>query len=229
MIDIKKEMEVFIITNGRSSFQYVKKSIDNQKNVLFNYNIVENLNWIDACNECLHFSNIPFYLRVDDDMILHPLAVSYYYYLIKNQNTSNSIIINCKLWDFSRNQTISSLKLYNRSLTKNIGFEIDERGKVDRIFKKKSNSKKYIYGGDKYSIVGIHASCPIEENMKYAYLRGEDKSKDFNLKLEHFLSSSKYLKNHDLKYQSDISENSIFSKNIEYNTNFSKFINGELK
>ena len=68
MIDLEGMIDIFIITNGRSTYEYCKKSVDNQKDVKFKINIIRDMDWQSAHEELLRTCGSKFALRVDDDI-----------------------------------------------------------------------------------------------------------------------------------------------------------------
>jgi len=78
IIDLREKFNVFIITNGRSTFEYCHEAIKGQIGVLVNIHIVRDRKWVDANNYCLANCPSKYFLRVDDDMMLHPKALLFY-------------------------------------------------------------------------------------------------------------------------------------------------------
>jgi len=225
-INLKGLIDVCIITNGRKSYPYALKCLEDQENVVFNLKVIEHMSWIDACNECLNSSNSPFYVRVDDDMLLHPRALEFFNYLRTTDDNTNNVIVNCKLWEVGRRRMISGIKMYNRSLTKEVGFELDKRGKVDKIFRKNSDIKGFKNGGASQSIIGIHAALSIEENMKYVKLRGEDKDIAFKEKRRDLIELDRAFKRVSLLSQVDLLSSEVVQENHKIKSRFSKFLRG---
>ena len=225
-IDITKLMDVFLITNGRKSFEYVLKSLERQKDVKFNLNIIRDVKWIDACNACLEHSDLPMYLRLDDDMILHPMALQFFNHFVNNRLQDDAVIYCLKLWEPWNSRLANKVKVYVRKLTKEIGFETDDRGKVDKIFIKNSKRKKYKIIGDKTSAIGIHAACSFDDNMKYIKLRkGERNRSDFEIRRKEIVYLDKVLKQTPLDKQLGMADKDLTRFNIERNTWFGKFLN----
>jgi len=224
MIDITKFMEVFIITNGRESSKYVIKSLEKQKGVKFNLKIIRNKKWLDACNECLYNSETPYYLRLDDDMIIHHQTVNYFQYLVKKKEVDNGILYCTKLWEPWNKRLCNKVKVYNRKLTKEIGFEIDSRGKVDKIFKRKLLEKGYKIIGDKISAIGIHAACKADDNFKYSKLRNETNDPTFEIRRKEIIFLDKVSKKIPVKKQFEMANKDLYEFNKKTNTLFYKFI-----
>jgi len=222
MLDLKKQIDVFIITNGRSTFPYCKKSVDNQKNVMFKTSIIENKEWIKAHLDIVGSCQSKFFLRVDDDMFLNPYAISFFGECIKNQD-DNIALRGCKLWEPWSNKMCRGIKIYNLDIVKKVGFRIDLLGKIDKPFAEDCEARGYNikYSGD---VVAIHACGKIEEHLKYWEMRGENKGIDFNKKREW---ATNLIKKCDLslEQQYDLSGEFLLNLNKKNKTSFWDFIN----
>ena len=182
MIDLRGKLDVFLITNGRSSFQYALAHLEGQEGVEFDLHVVRDLPHSKAYRACLKGGESPFYLRVDDDMFLHPCAVAYFNHLAVGLGRK-TVMAYARLWEpWGRKfrgrtiRVIDSVKMYRRSLAAGIGFRADARGRVDNLFKYTALKKGLVCEAHKDSVVGIHAACSIKENERYAKLRGENRS-----------------------------------------------------
>ena len=180
MIDLKGMIDVFIITNGRSTFEYCKKSIDNQRDVKFKTVIIKDMGWQEAHEELLGRCSSRFALRVDDDMLLHPLALKFMYECVKNQD--NKVALRgWRLWEPWSNKVCKGIKVYNSKIAKKIGFHLDYLGKIDKPFT--INAKKHGYK-IKYTrdIVAIHSCGDFKEHLRYWSMRGEVTGSNFEMK-----------------------------------------------
>jgi len=225
-IDLTKFIDVFLITNGRKSFKYVLKSLERQKDVKFSLSIIRDVKWIDACNDCLEHSDLPMYLRLDDDMILHPMALQFFNHFINNGLRDDAVIYCLKLWEPWNNRLANKVKVYVRKLTKEIGFETDARGKVDKIFIKNSKKRKYKIVGDKTSSIGIHAACSFDDNYRYSRLRNELNVPAFKIRNREIIKLDRVLKNIPYSKQLEMSDKDLAVLNIKKNTLFGKFLSG---
>jgi len=225
-LDLTSYFDVFLITNGRSSFKYTLKALENQKNVKFNLYVIEDMKWLDACNTCLEYSNLPFYLRLDDDMILHPMAIQFFNYFVKTHIEDEGVFYAVELWEPWNNRLCNKVKMYNRKLTKKVGFKTDSRGKVDKLFKKKAQGKGYkiIGGKGKGSAIGIHAACSFDDNYRYSQLRGEINDPTFKIRYKEIINLDKVVKKIPLDKQLEMSDKDLAELNKQKNTFFGKFI-----
>ncbi len=220
------EIDVYLITNGRKSFDFTLQSLLNQNvSSLFNYKVIENKTWLDACNHCLYDSDNPYYLRLDDDMILHPLAIQFFEKFIEMKYVPNGVFYCLKLWEPWNNRLCGKVKIYNRELTKKVGFKIDSRGKVDKIFKKESAEKGLRIIGDKTSAIAIHAACSYDDNYKYSNLRKETNDPSFKIRQKEIKKLDKVLKKTPYKEQLRLADTPLGELNKNDNTLFGQFIN----
>lgn len=223
-VDLEGFIDILVITNGRESYKYVIDSLKRQKNVSFNFVVFENMSWLNACNVCLKCSNSPYYMRLDDDMILHPYALHYFFNTVINNQSDNIVTYYYKLWESWNNRICGAVKIYNRKLTKNIGFEIDERGKVDKIFKKKAIERGYKYYSDKKNAVAIHAACSYDDNFKYSNLRKETNTKEFKIREKEIQYLDSVYRKTPLIKQLEMADIDLTEYNKKNNTKFYKFI-----
>jgi hypothetical protein len=195
---------VFFITNGRSSSEYSLNSVRGQKSIDFKLTIVRDEKHLDVYNKYLLSSDRDICIRVDDDFFLHPYSVLYFckmYSEMEDQTRMKTSALVCKLWEPATNRIISSIKAYIPENIRKVGFRTDDRGKVDQLFGKDMRRAGFSYGGDKKSVLGIHAACPFSESYDYVKLRGEDYGKDWVNKKKLLLAHDKYFKKHDFKSQ----------------------------
>jgi hypothetical protein len=228
-IDLRDKFDVFVITNGRESFEYVIKSIKNQIGVEFDLNVIRDQTWIDACNQCLYYSNKPYYFRIDDDMILHPMTFLFYNETVIRKYQPNAVLYYYRLWEPWNNKPVTNMKIYNRKLTKVVGFETDENGRVDALFKKKSFNRGYRFVREphnkKQSVVGIHAACRFEDNFKYSQLRNELETERFKRRKEEIKFLDQVYKDCPLEKQLDMADKDVYQYNKQRKTNFFGFLN----
>ena len=180
MIDLSNIIDVFIITNGRSTFEYCNKSVINQKGVKFKTTIIRDKGWQEAHAEILSRVDAKFALRVDDDMLLHPMALKFMYECVKKQD--NKIALRgWRLWEPWSNKVCKGIKVYDAKIARKVGFHLDHLGKIDKPFTKNAEKMGYKI---KYTrdIVAIHSCGDFKEHLKYWKMRGESKGSNFKEK-----------------------------------------------
>jgi hypothetical protein len=220
VVDLQDIIDVFIITNGRSTFEYCEKSLQNQKNVRFSCNIIKNMGWQEAHEEILKKGNSKFALRVDDDMLLHPLALRFMYECVKNQK-DNIALRGWRLWEPWSNKVCKGIKVYNINIAKKIGFKLDRLGKIDKPFSEyaKKNGYEIKYTRD---VIAIHSCGNFEEHLRYWKMRGESTGSNFRTK-------EKWAKELIGKFPMSLGEQynltGKFLKKLNKNKEFGNFLN----
>lgn len=167
MVALNMDLQVFVITNGRASFEYTMKTLENQS-VSREIIVVRDMKWVDALNYCACNSSADFFLRVDDDMLLHPRAVEFFVYVIES-NKKKLGAYQCKLWEEWWKKIAGSLKIYNSQLMKKMRFRASRLGKVDKTFRKDITKTSYELIKDG-SVVGIHMLNSENDQIKYRNL-----------------------------------------------------------
>lgn len=220
MIDLAGMIDIFIITNGRSTFEYCEKSLQLQKDVKFNINIIRDKGWQEAHEELLRRSNSRFVLRVDDDMLLHPSSLKFMYTCVKEQ--SDKIALRgWRLWEPWSNKICKGIKVYNTKIANKIGFHLDHLGKIDKPFT--INAKKHGYK-IKYTrdIVAIHSCGNFKEHLRYWDMRGESAGSNFRAKKKWAKGLIKYF-SMTLKEQYGLTGE--FLKQLNKGVEFGNFLN----
>ena len=162
-------LTIFSITNGRSTHEYslmaLLQSIGNNSPIV----ILRNMDWLDALNYCLEICETPLFLRVDDDMIVHPRAVAYM--LDRSLQEKNLGAVYFYLWEDCTQRARQSIKVYSRDALRAIGgFKSDPKtGRVDARTNGPLEHAGYFMVEDK-SIVALHVCGTWEEQESYELL-----------------------------------------------------------
>ena len=216
------DTEAFVITNNRSTLDYVIKSIESQS-VNIPVTIIRDMKWIDAVNECVSKCKSRFYFRIDDDMILHPLCFEYMHYMatsLKRKSLKKMSAYACKLWEDWTNRAAGSLKMYQTPIVQRMGgFRVNKLGKIDKTFNADSAKHGHIIAKDN-SMVGIHALGEFTEQMRYRELWL--KNSKANVKPRWYMDAQKrYGKNIEEQYNLI---GSLYSRNRKRKTGFGRYI-----
>jgi hypothetical protein len=224
MINLKNIIDVFIITNGRSTFEYSDRSIKSQDGVKFRSIIIRDMGWQAAHEKMLDMSESKFILRVDDDMLLHPFALNFMYTCVQKQS-DNIALRGWRLWEPWSNKVCKGIKVYNASIAKKIGFHLDHLGKIDKPFT--VNAKKQGYE-IKYTrdVIAIHACGDFKEHLRYWGIRGEAAGDNFKAKKKW---AKKLIKDFpmSLQEQYDLTGNFLPQFNHNRGTLFGNFLNNK--
>lgn len=220
MIELAGIIDVFIITNGRSTFRYCDKSLRLQKDVVFEIKIIKDMDWQAAHDELLKKCKSKFALRVDDDMLLHPLALKFMHQCVKNQK-DDIALRGWRLWEPWSDKVCKGIKVYNTKIAKKIGFKLDHLGKIDKPFTKNAEKAGYKI---KYSkdVVAIHSCGDFKEHLRYWEMRGESDGPRFR---EKHKWAKDLMNNYSLNLEEQYNLNKKFipEENIRRMTKFGDF------
>lgn len=162
------DLEIFVITNGRKTFEFVMKSL-NEQSQQRRITVIRDMKWVDALNQCSKLCKSEYFLRVDDDMALHPYAVAYYISRIPRLRKQKTGVYVCKLWEDWSNKPAGGLRLYRHDITTKIKFRPSKLGKVDKVFRDDLQKHGWRQVKDQ-SVVGLHLLGSEEDQQKYRKL-----------------------------------------------------------
>jgi len=187
-------IESFVITNGRSTCDYAIKSIEEQS-VKVKITVIRDMKWIDAVNRCVQLCSTKFFIRVDDDMFLHPRCVEYMYHqIIKHKKTNRVAAYVCKLWEDWQSYVAGSIKVYHMDRVKDMGgFKVNLMGKIDKPFEAQRKKNKFIVVKDA-SVVGVHGMGTWKEQKEYRKLWLQNNSKVQYIRPRKYLANQKKYK-----------------------------------
>lgn len=179
MSNIYNNLQIFVITNERSSFPYVLKGLEQQTIKNLDVKVIKNMKWVDALNKMLDDCSTDFFIRCDDDFFLHPCAIQFIFDTMMAER--DKAVMGCyKLWEDWSRRVSGGIKIYNTARVRKLGgFEENHRGSVDGKFSKKIKESKYTETGNKMSAVGIHARATLEEMLLYEKIWNEKVGKNF--------------------------------------------------
>lgn len=214
------KLDVFLITNGRSTSNYAIRNIENQKSK-FRFEIIRDMSWLDANIEITKRCTAPFFVRVDDDMILHSRAIEFMFAKIQEQ--SNKVAMRgWRLWEPFSDKVIKGIKVYNLEAVEKIRFRLNDLGKIDKCFNVDSRQKGYVLKWHD-DVLGIHSCAGLKENMKYIKMRGENQAGGFKDKKKWLVDTLKNFRM-TLDEQASLASGFIEKKNKKKNTDFSRYI-----
>jgi hypothetical protein len=170
--------DVCIFTNGRSSFDYCLKSLEEQT-LKPNIHIIRDMTMIDGMNHIVESSKIKrHFLKVDDDFIFHSQAIDY----IQNYKEWPERV-SMRFWhlyDVAVEKKIESIKIYDKKACRRIGFSVNRSGRIDHNFLLRSRGKGFRCQKD-MSVIALHACSPKKEQLEYERLwREQAPSKTHN-------------------------------------------------
>jgi len=169
------DLEIFVITNGRKTFEFVLKSLEDQT-VKRRISVISDMKWVDALNNCVDRCKSEFFLRIDDDMALHKSAVSYFCSRIPKIRKRRYGVYACKLWEDWSNKPAGGIRMYHTKMSSKIRFRPSKLGKVDKVFRGDLERHGWKQKKDP-SIVGLHMLGSREDQIKYRNLWRDSNSK----------------------------------------------------
>ena len=125
--------------------------------------MVDKIPLTKAMKYCTKNATCKFFAKLDDDMFLHPAALAFYDYFIRENQTL--AMYGCRLWDVRTARTIQSFKMYNTKIAGKIGFKVDNKSRIDRVFLHELKTRQLRYYVDDWSVVGVHAHRSIEDQQ----------------------------------------------------------------
>ena len=159
--------DIYLCSHGRSSLPFAIKSIEQQSvpitTHLFAYKELPDIT-NHACKTCKK----DFFLRVDEDMFLHPRAVEFISYVCKKvvKNEPNVPMIPFMVYDVDSGKPIQSVKLYHTKIAKLHRFNDPGTWSMDNNFIYFLRDM-CLHWKMESSVVAIHASIPKAERDKY--------------------------------------------------------------
>jgi hypothetical protein len=221
-------LEVFVLTNESDTLPICLNFLLNQ-NINFKYQIVKNMNIVDAMHYCLNQATKKYFVKLDDDMILHPNALEYINYClykheygIMHRQKKEIGLYTCNLWEFWANRIVKCIKAYNVDIAKQVGFEKDERGKIDKNYIKSLKNRK-IYNIYDKSIIALHTLRDYEIQKKYRTIWMHNANIDNLLEFQKKDFDQSTLHNIHIKTEEYINKMTQLRK-LNKNYGFKKFI-----
>ena len=161
----KTQLEAYIITNGRSTFEYAKKCLEEQT-MKIKINVVRDMPMVDAMNHIIKTSNTRYFLKVDDAFLLHPQSVEFMAKQINHPDPRSGFWF-WHLYETWTSSRIQSIKIYDTKKCRKVGgFRAFSSGRVDLPFM--NDIKKQGYGiWNDSSMVALHACSSWAEQEEY--------------------------------------------------------------
>lgn len=160
-LDLTSEITVFVTTIGdEPNFTDCMNHLRNQTS-LFTLNVIKNVapmsaafqNMIDSCLS-------PYYVQVDEDMLLHPSAIEYLYGIISRSHKSVCIVC-APLWDCEINMPIYGAKIYRHSIVRKFPYANKASCEVEQITRMNAAGFHILY------IPLINTRCIGEHGKNY--------------------------------------------------------------
>ena len=70
MVNVHDDLQIFVVTNERSTFPFVLKGLDEQTINDLDVHVIKNMKWVDALNAIVDQCTTGYFIRCDDDFFL---------------------------------------------------------------------------------------------------------------------------------------------------------------
>ena len=160
-------LTAYIFTGGRPSFEWAYKSFEEQtvSMPIFEYH---NRPLVDAMNEVLDKCPTRYFVKIDDDFLMHPRAIEYMSWCLLHapeQKKKQAGLWEWRLFEHWSLATPWSFKVYDKKRVKALGgFKAAKQGRIDWNYEKEMQKRKLNREQD-FSIISLHAASPGEESQ----------------------------------------------------------------
>lgn len=157
---------VFILTIGDEVFASCKQAIDAQQSCRFALEIIRNVSpFSAAAQEMVARCNTPYFIQVDEDMILGPDAVATMEAAM-DAATDNVGMICFHLFDEDRQLNIQGVKIYRTRLMQGLSFRDLKASEMDILGQMKQRGIKWILHPD---VKGKHGTSYTTDTIYRRY------------------------------------------------------------
>jgi len=169
------QIDVALITNGAGTFDQALQCLAEQT-VRRPVTVIRDRPWLAAQDDANAAGEREWYLRVDDDMWLHPHAVAFYEQRLELLADADDFATLCMFWCYLYQpwdrQIVPSIKVYNREASRRIGFRAGRNGSIhdqDNQFLTDAPRWGYHVLSDT-SVVGLHVLRSADDQARYQRL-----------------------------------------------------------
>lgn len=174
MFDLRDKLTVFIITTGAPTFEDCLAAIQAQDLCNFQIKVIRNISPMSAAFQQMNLRcTTPFFIQVDEDMILYPDAIFKLYSALM-ASPENTALYYLSLLDTDLGIPIVGVKIYRHSIISKYPWVDSFSCEMDQLARLQKDG--YTYGGKYkeqmgYHVVGEHRSDGSEELLFERYLR----------------------------------------------------------
>ncbi|HSV98612.1 MAG TPA: glycosyltransferase [Sedimentisphaerales bacterium] len=225
--DRTRDLTIFCITNGRSTFEYSARSVAESADLRDRAVVLANLDFLDAMARCVEQCETPYFLKVDDDFILHPKALAYMRDRVLAYPRPEELgIYYFHLWEDWTSRVRESIKIYSLEALRKIGgFQPDHLGKVDRTTLARLEQAGFKVVADP-SVVAIHACGTWQEQLEYERLWSAGAGTPYQKPTHDAMKA--YCGTKSLSQQYDMRLDFLESVNRQLGTPFQEFLGGKV-
>lgn len=218
-----RDLTVFSFTNGRSTFEQSIRSLMDSSDLKEQIAVLPNMQFLEATAQCVETCETPYFLKLDDDFILHPQALAYMRDRVLAYPRPEELgIYYCHLWEDWTSRVRESVKIYNvEALRKIGGFQPDHLGKVDRTTLARLEQAGFKIVADP-SVVALHACGSWDEQLEYERLWSAAAGKSYQKPTHEAMKE--YCGTKSLNEQYDMRLGFLESVNRQLDTPFHKYL-----
>jgi hypothetical protein len=130
--DLSAELSVFVLTVGAPSFTECMNRLEAQ-DCRFQLDVIENVAPMSRALQCmLDRCRTPFFVQVDEDMLLYPHAIRSLYTRL-TASPPEVAILTCHLFDSHAQRVIYGLKIYRHAIVRAYPYNNVESSEYDQI------------------------------------------------------------------------------------------------
>jgi hypothetical protein len=165
MNDLSDKLTVFLLTSHNDiNLPNVMDAIKKQT-VKFKFEIIENVTPLPAAlQEMIKRCSTPYYVQLDEDMVLNYDAIENMYNSIKNNEFFCRVF---PLTENSINQTIYGIKIFNHEVMKRYSYNLDSTSASVELFQ--LMAKDGLKFKNELTVVGLHSPLWTPETIYNRY------------------------------------------------------------
>jgi MoaA/NifB/PqqE/SkfB family radical SAM enzyme len=138
-VDLREKVTVFCISVGASSFDACEEALQKQ-DCLFTLKFIRNTAPMSAAfQQMLNRCETPFYIQVDEDMILKPHAVRTMYEVFVGKKDDRLAFTCFPLWDRHVKRTIIGVKIYDHAIMKKYPYQDVQSCEMNQVKRMQSD------------------------------------------------------------------------------------------
>ena len=119
--DLSSSVTVFVTTVGAPTFRGCMARLRDQSCV-FSLNVIQDVAPMSlAYQTMIERCRTPFYVQVDEDMLLHPYAIEFLFLKMQEQDLNTAMVV-AELYDCDLERRIYGVKLFRHQIVKNYPF-----------------------------------------------------------------------------------------------------------
>jgi len=162
---MRAPFRVYVISHERSTLPFCLKALESQSRSVASC-LYLNVESADATNDMVKNCDCKFFLRLDDDMFLHPAALEYLHSVCAELDTEAMVAFRLHDTVFNTAKWCGTVKLYNTEVCRNYIFEDPGDWSLDLRFMHylEKNNREWV---QRDSVLGVHGNVPSRERATY--------------------------------------------------------------